>query len=334
MAFHKSGIRLLLIFIVALVVLGIAPFMGLKSISLADLFNSKITIKNNIFWDIRVPRIFVAFLAGAGLAVSGMVFQAMFRNPLATPFTLGVSSGAAFGAAMYIKIGILFSIFGIAGQSIFSFFGALASVGLVYGITKIRKGFSTATMLIAGVAINFFFSSIILFIQYLSDFAHSFRIIRWMMGGFEAVGYKPVFILLPFVALGIFIISILVKELNLFMLGDDIAISRGMEVKLVKRLLFFGTSLMIGAVVAVCGPIGFIGMMAPHICRLIVGAEHRILAPATFFFGGAFLVFCDTLSRTLIPPVEIPVGVITSLLGGPFFLWLLLSGSSEKSMLK
>lgn len=334
MAFHKSGIRLLLIFIVALVVLGIAPFMGLKSISLADLFNSKITIKNNIFWDIRVPRIFVAFLAGAGLAVSGMVFQAMFRNPLATPFTLGVSSGAAFGAAMYIKIGILFSIFGIAGQSIFSFFGALASVGLVYGITKIRKGFSTATMLIAGVAINFFFSSIILFIQYLSDFAHSFRIIRWMMGGFEAVGYKPVFILLPFVALGIFIISILVKELNLFMLGDDIAISRGMEVKLVRRLLFFGTSLMIGAVVAVCGPIGFIGMMAPHICRLIVGAEHRILAPATFFFGGAFLVFCDTLSRTLIPPVEIPVGVITSLLGGPFFLWLLLSGSSEKSMLK
>jgi iron complex transport system permease protein len=129
-------------------------------------------------------------------------------------------------------------------------------------------------------------------------------------------------------------ISILLRELNLFMLGEDIAISRGVDVRRVKQLLFFAASLMIGAVVAVCGPIGFIGMMAPHICRLIVGAEHRILGPAAFCFGGAFLVFCDTLSRILIAPAEIPVGVITSLLGGPFFLWLLLRGSSEKSMIQ
>jgi iron complex transport system permease protein len=210
----------------------------------------------------------------------------------------------------------------------------LASVLLVYGITKIRKGFSTATMLIAGVAINFFFSSLILFIQYLSDFSHSFRIIRWLMGGFETVGFRPVFTLLPFILIGTAFIFLLLKELNLFMLGDDIAQSRGVAVKAVKRLLFFATSLMIGVVVSACGPIGFIGMMAPHICRLLIGMEHRFLAPTSFLFGGAFLVLCDTLSRTMIAPAEIPVGVLTSLLGGPFFLWLLISGSSEKSLLQ
>jgi len=246
---------------------------------------------------------------------------------------LGVSSGAAFGAAVYIKIGLIFSVLGISGQSLNAFIGAILAVLLVYGISQIKKGFTTATMLIAGVAINFFFSSLILFIQYLSDFANSFRIIRWLMGGFEIVGFRPVFTLLPFVVIGSTILFLLTHELNLFTLGEDIALSRGVDVKKIKALLFFATSLMIGGIVSVCGPIGFIGMMAPHICRLLIGAEHHFLTPASFVFGGAFLVFCDTLARILIAPAEIPVGVITALLGGPFFLWLLLSGSSEKSIL-
>ena len=188
-------------------------------------------------------------------------------------------------------------------------------------------------MLIAGVAINFFFSSLILFMQYLSDFANSFRIIRWLMGGFEIVGFRPVMTLVPFVVIGSALVFMLTHELNLLTLGEDIALSRGVDVKKIKMVIFFATSFMIGGIVSICGPIGFVGMMAPHICRLLIGAEHRLLTPASFFFGGAFLVLCDTLSRILIAPAEIPVGVITALLGGPFFLWLLLSGSSERSII-
>ena len=329
----KKYIILFLLILSAIAIFLIAPFWGIESLSLKSILTPDDQVKSDIFWKIRLPRVIAAFLAGAALAISGMAFQAMFRNPLATPFTLGVSSGAAFGAAIYIKIGVIFSILGISGQSFFAFIGAIFSVLLVYGLAQIKKGFTTATMLIAGVAINFFFSSLILFIQYLSDFANSFRIIRWLMGGFEVVGFRPVFTLLPFVTLGSVIIFFLINELNVLTLGEDIALSRGVAVKKTKAVLFFATSFMIGGVVSVCGPIGFIGMMAPHICRLLIGADHRFLTPASFFFGGAFLVFCDTLSRLLIAPAEIPVGVITALLGGPFFLWLLLSGMSEKSVL-
>lgn len=321
------------LFVFAIAVLVLAPFLGMESISPVTLLSSAAeNIKADIFWKIRIPRVIAAFCAGAALAISGMAFQAMFRNPLATPFTLGVSSGAAFGAALYVKLGIIFSILGLSGQSLSAFLGAIISIIIVYGLTKLKKGFTTSTMLIAGVAMNFFFSSFILFIQYMSDYTHSFRIIRWLMGGFEIVGFGPVFQLLPFVLVGSAVVFMLTNELNLLTLGDDIAISRGVNVRRIKTTLFFATSLMVGGVVSICGPIGFVGMMAPHICRLLIGPDHRYLTAATFLFGGAFLVFCDTLSRTLIAPAEIPVGVITALLGGPFFLWLLLSGSSERSI--
>jgi len=329
----KNWIILTLLFTFCLAALILAPFWGMETISIESLLRPT-ALQSDIFWKIRVPRVITAFLAGVALALSGMVFQALFRNPLATPFTLGVSSGAAFGAAFYVKFGMLVALLGTAGQSLSSFLGALFSILLVYGLTQVKRGFSTSTMLLAGVAVNFFFSSFILFIQYLSDFTHSFQIIRWLMGGFEIVGFRPVLTILPFVLVGVAITFSLTNELNLFLLGEDIALSRGMSVNKIKTLLFFATSLMVGGVVAVCGPIGFVGMMAPHICRLMVGPDHRYLTPATFLFGGVFLVVCDTFSRTLIAPAEIPVGVITSLLGGPFFLWLLLSGSSEKSFMK
>jgi len=154
------------------------------------------------------------------------------------------------------------------------------------------------------------------------------------MGGFEIVGYRPVINILPFVVVGSSIVFILTHELNLMTTGEDIAISRGVNVRGIKNILFFATSLMVGGVVSICGPIGFVGMMSPHICRLIIGPDHRFLTPITFIFGGIFLTICDTLPRTLIAPAEIPVGVITALLGGPFFLWLLVSGSSERGILR
>jgi iron complex transport system permease protein len=184
-------------------------------------------------------------------------------------------------------------------------------------------------MLLAGVAVSFFFSSLILFLQYLSDFTQSFRIVRWLMGGIEVAGYDAVIGILPFTLAGGAIVFLLTGELNLITTGEDIAASRGVEVGRVRTVLFFAVSLMVGGVVAVCGPIGFVGLMAPHISRLLVGANHRYLAPASLLFGGAFLTLCDTLARTVIAPAEIPVGVITAILGGPFFLWLLICPKSK-----
>ncbi len=330
----NKKIILLLFLLFAVAVILVSPFIGMENISLDTILNfNQSNIKTDIFWRIRIPRVLIAFIVGSTLAIGGMTFQAMFRNSLATPFTLGVSSGAAFGAALYVKLGFLFTLVGITGQTIFAFAGALLSIIIIYLLSKIKKGFSVGTMLLAGVAINFFFSSFILFIQYISDFTHSFRIIRWLMGGFEIVGYSEIYNTLPFIIIGTIIIIFLSTELNLLTLGEDIAISRGVNVKKIKNILFLATSLMVGAVISVVGPIGFVGMMIPHISRLIIGADHRYLVVLNIIFGGAFLVLCDTLSRTLIAPAEIPVGVITALLGGPFFIWLLIKSSNSNTTL-
>jgi len=330
----RRGTILAVAALFSLAVAAIVPFVGMKAIGLGSLFYpGGGGSESFIFWNIRIPRLLASLLAGGGLAISGMTFQAMFRNPLATPFTLGVASGASLGAAIYVRLGFSFSLFGISGLSCSAFLGAILSIGLVYGLTRVKRSFPTATMLLAGVAISFLFSSLILFIQYMSGFIHSFRIVRWLMGSLENMGYQSILEMFPFVISGGLMVLYLSRELNLLLTGEEIAQSRGVNVKRVKQSLFFATSLMVGGVVAICGPIGFVGMMVPHICRLIIGADHRWLAPATLLFGGAFLAVCDTLSRTLIAPVEIPVGVITALLGAPFFLWLLLRGESEKGLL-
>jgi iron complex transport system permease protein len=224
-------------------------------------------------------------------------------------------------------------VLGIPGSTWFAFGGALCAILLVYGFTRIKQGFSTATMLLAGVAISFFFSSLILFLQYLSDFTRTYRMLRWVMGGLDnVVGFGDVRNVLPFVVAGALVVLYLRHELNLITTGEELATARGMAVGRVKIALFFTASLMVGAVVAVCGPIGFVGLMAPHICRLLIGPDHRYLTPAALLFGGAFLVLCDTLARTIMAPTELPVGILTALLGGPFFLWLLLGRSSEPAV--
>jgi len=300
----------------------LTPFAGIMTIHAGDVLGG--TGGANVFWEIRVARVLTAFVAGAALSLSGMTFQAIFRNPLATPFTLGVANGAALGAALSIWLGLGFSILGFPGDSVFAFMGAGAAIFLVYGLTRLRRGLSTLTMLLAGVAVGAFCSSIILFIQYMSDFTQSFQIIRWLMGGLEVVGYEPLLEMLPFVAAGALVIFFISRELNLMITGEEVAVSRGVNVRRTRLLAFLATSVMVGGVVSVCGPIGFVGMMAPHICRLVIGQDHRYLAPASLLFGGAFLLLCDTLARTIISPAEIPVGVITALLGGPFFIWLLM----------
>ena len=305
-----------------------APFWGMENIHFDALWGKvDDSAAAYILWNLRIPRVLMAFMAGAGLAVSGMVFQAMFRNPLATPFTLGVSSGASLGAAACIQFGLSFALWGVSGVAISAFIGAMLSIILVYALTSTsRQGSSTATMLLAGVAVSFFFSSMILFLQYMSDFTRSFQMLRWVMGGMQnIVGFHDVLNVLAFVVSGCLIVWYLLMDLNLLTTGEDFAFSRGVNVKQVKALLFFSVSLMVGAVVAVCGPIGFVGLMAPHICRLLIGSDHRRLFPATLLFGGTMLVVCDTIARMVLAPTELPVGILTALLGGPFFLWLLLA---------
>jgi len=327
---NRGKLILLLLFLSAVLALVLAPVVGMRMTPFDAVLNPGSGGKESeIFWMLRVPRVCVSFLAGAALAISGMSFQALFRNPLATPFTLGVSSGAALGAAIYIRLGLPVVFLGIPGISISALTGAALSIMLVYGFTRLRSGFTTGTMLLAGVAISFFFSSVNLFTQYISDFTQTFRIIRWLMGGLEVVGFRSVMEMAPFVVVGSLVILLLTHELNLLTTGEEIAASRGVNIRFVRGAIFFATSLMVGGVVAVCGPIGFVGMMSPHICRLIIGPDHRYLAPATCLFGGAFLTLCDTFARTVIAPAEIPVGVITALLGGPFFIWLLIWGDRD-----
>lgn len=320
---RRARTVILVLLAAGILVLAAAPFVGMTAISPEAIFQGG-GKEREIFWRIRVPRVLTAWIAGAGLAGAGMAFQALFRNPLATPFTLGVASGAALGAAVAIRGGFSLFFMGVSGVSLSAFGGAILSVFLVYSLSRVRAPLTTETLLLAGVAVNFFFSSLNLFTQYLSDFTHTFRIIRWLMGGLEVMDFGAVFQMLPFVGAGLALIAWEWREMDLLSAGEELAASRGVSVAQTRKIIFFGSSLVVGGVVAVCGPIGFVGIMAPHICRLLVGPAHSRLVPATILFGGSFLTLCDTLARTVIAPAEIPVGVITALLGGPFFLALLL----------
>ena len=293
---------------------------------------SRAEIDAEVLWRIRLPRVCLGFVAGAALSAGGMAFQALFRNPLATPFTLGVSSGASLGAAVYVLCGLSWSVAGVSGHAVAAIAGAGFAIALVYGLTRASRGFSTAGLLLAGVAVSFLFTSLLTGLQYVvGDTATSFRIGRWLMGGLEVVGFGPVRQALPFAGTGVALVLLLQRELDLLLLGEDVAATRGVPVGPLKKLLFLAVSLMVGGVVAACGPIGFVGLVVPHVGRLLVGAAHRRLAPFCVLAGGAFLVACDTLGRTLLAPVEIPVGIVTALLGGPFFLVLLVRGQAERA---
>lgn len=302
----------------------------LAAIAGALLIDLPIDGRHEILWRIRVPRVCLGLLTGAALAASGMAFQAMFRNALATPYTLGVSSGASLGAALYMRAAFRIDAAGLDGVSLAAFGGAVLSTMLVYGLTRLGRAFSTATLLLAGVATSFSFTSLILLTQYTSDVTTSFRVGRWLMGGLEVVGFEPVWQVLPFAIIGLVAVSVLAREMDLLVVGEDLAATRGVSVEQVKRLLFFAVSIMVGGVTAVCGPIGFVGLIVPHIGRLMVGGHHRFLTPFSVLGGAAFLVTCDTVARVAIAPVEIPVGSITALVGGPFFLTLLLWGRASR----
>ena len=332
------NIRLRIVTVVTLFAIGTvavvlwAPTVGSTSISLAKAFDGSIPWEENvdaqIFVVARLPRVLSGALVGATLAAAGVVLQAMLRNPLATPFTLGVSAGGALGAMLAIAFGLEVGMMGVSSIPIASFAGSLVAIGIVYWLASSQKrGLSTNVLLLAGVTLNSFFSALILFVQYLSDFTESFRTIRWLMGDLDVGSYSPIIAALPFVVAAFAVFAILPRTLNLLTLGDDVAAARGVEVVRTQRLAFLSASLATGAAVSLGGPIGFIGIVVPHLVRLMVGSDHRIVLPAAALFGAAFTVLCDLGARTIMAPLELPVGIITALIGGPFFLWLLVKKS-------
>ena len=308
----------------------LAPLVGSVPISLRRAFDRSVPFAENadaqIFFVSRLPRTLAAALVGAALAASGVVFQALLRNPLATPFTLGVSAGAALGAMLAITFPVSLAFAGVAAVPVASFAGALGAVAIVYVLATVRRrGLSTNVLLLAGITLNAFFSALILFVQYLADFSQTMRTVRWLMGDLDVGSYAPIVAALPFTLVAFARLRVapaLAQPADAR--APTRASARGVDVVRTQRLAFFSASLATGAAVSLGGPIGFIGIIVPHLVRLLVGSDHRLVLPASALFGAAFLVACDVAARTLIAPMVLPVGILTAMIGGPFFLWLLI----------
>jgi len=310
----------------------LAPLVGSTSINLSRAFDRSIPFADNvdaqIFFVARLPRVLAAVLVGAAFASAGVVLQALLRNPLATPFTLGVSAGAALGAILAVSSGFAVSFGPLLPVPLASLLGASVSATIVYAMaTRPERAISTSVLLLAGVTLNSFFSALILFVQSMVDFADTYRVVRWLMGNLDVGGFGPILGALPLIVVAFVIFAMLSPSLNLLSVGVDTAAAHGVDVARIQRLAFVSAALATSAAVSLAGPIGFVGIVVPHLVRLMAGVDHRVVLPAAALFGAAFLVVCDLVARTVLAPVEIPVGVVTAMLGGPFFLWLLVRKS-------
>ena len=325
----KLLICLALLFILWLLVAAISIFAGTYDINPVKTLISGDEISETVLLNIRIPRVIMATVAGGTLAISGAALQALFRNPLASPFTLGVSGGASLGALIAIKLGLSHGFLGFSSISLFAFLVSLFTIFFVYSVSKVRGVVATGRLLLAGVVMNFLYSAFILFIQFFSDFTQSLQTMRWIMGSLDVVGLDSVWKTLIFAVPGCLLLLSMTKEMNLFALGDDVASSLGVNIGRMELTIYFATSLAASAVISVTGPIGFVGLIIPHILRMILGVDNRIILPCSFLLGASYLTVTDTISRTIVSPIEIPVGIVTSSVGGLFFLWLLMRTKKE-----
>ncbi|MCG8607777.1 iron ABC transporter permease [bacterium] len=334
LAWRRKHVRIQMLFALCFACTFVAaPMIGSVEIDLLNLFDFDAPFEDNsdaqIFFFARLPRVILASLAGATLAVAGLVFQAILQNPLATPYTLGIASGASLGAVVSIRLGLMVVIFGVSSLILSAFTGALLTVLVIYSMSHRRKRLPTSVMLLAGVSLNFLLSALILLVHYMANFTQSYQMLRWLMGGLDIIDYQLILNVLPFVVIGLVVTLSLSKKLNLISAGEELALSRGVDVERTKKVVYFIVSLMTASVVALSGPIGFVGLVVPHILRLLIGADNRQLIPAAIFFGATFLIICDTLARTIFAPMEVPVGIVTAMIGSPFFMWLLLMKRRE-----
>jgi iron complex transport system permease protein len=280
------------------------------------------TVNASILMDIRLPRVFLAAVAGAGLAAVGGVMQAIFKNPLVDSYTLGMSSGAALGAVISIITGLNVSIMGIETTGVFAFIGAVSTLFFVYSLAYTRSRISINSLLLSGVAVSYFLASVISFLMMLNHDKID-HIVFWTMGSLSMATWNEFFISALFILPSLAVLLYYTRELNILVMGEDAAHHLGINTALLKNILLVTCAIIVGSVVSTGGTIAFLGLVAPHIVRLVIGSDNKRVIPYSALLGSILLVLSDTVGRILIQPVEIPVGVMTSIMGGPFFIFLL-----------
>lgn len=281
-----------------------------------------------VFWDVRIPRVLMAALVGAALACAGTAMQAIFRNSMADPFVIGVSSGAALGAALAGLVGAT-AILGASASPIFAFGSALTAVFVVYMLGSVKGKVYVDSLLLSGVAVAAFLGALVSFLIYVARQQYH-QLVFWLLGSLALASWDKVFILVLPVLAGVMIVVLYGRDLDALLLGEETAHNLGANPETLKKTILLVAALVTAAAVAFSGVIGFVGLIVPHITRLVVGSNHRMLVPAATLSGAIFLIWADTLARSIVAPTELPVGIITALCGGPFFLYLLRRSSSGR----
>lgn len=334
---HKPGFRVLLLSLILLLLLSVTLGISLGPIrvSFADVWaiaafkvglleaGTWTKAHENIVWLIRFPRVLMAIFVGGGLAVVGVTMQALVRNPLADPYLLGISSGASVGAVLVIGWGA-FAFAGVYAVAMGSFLCALLAFLLVFAIAQRRGHVTPQRLILAGLAVSYLFSGVTSFITLTSENRQlAGQVLAWMLGSLARADWIDLTLPALVLAVGSGYLALQARALNALLMGEESAAALGIEVRHLRRRLFVAVSLITGVMVAVSGAIGFIGLMIPHVVRLLVGSDHRRVLPLSLLVGAIVLIWVDVVARTAFAPTELPVGVITALLGGPFFLWLM-----------
>jgi iron complex transport system permease protein len=314
-----TAIAILFFVLIVCVVVGLAA--GSQRISPAQLFSD--SFSRALFFRLRLPRVLMGLVIGASLGVTGAALQALFRNPLADPYTLGVSGGAALGASIAIALGWSARLAGIPFVFVASFLGAMLAVALVMGIARTGAVVLPGALLLAGIAVNLIAAAGVLTIQYLTDPASALRILRWLIGSLDVVGLGPIGRMMLVLAPAWLALLAYSRQLHLLAIDEDTAATLGVNVRRSEAIVHALCALIVGVTVSAGGAIGFVGLIVPHAVRIMFGQDLRIVLPGSLLLGAAFLILADALARTVLPSSELPVGAITGLLGGPVFLWLL-----------
>ncbi|MZR32270.1 iron chelate uptake ABC transporter family permease subunit [Sneathiella sp. DP05] len=323
---------LLLLGLLLLGVAAVATSIGAVSIPLTGIIGADLTDQQMaVLSSIRLPRVLLAIIVGSALAVSGAAMQGLFRNPLADPGLIGIATSAALAVAIVIVLaGPITGYFGLYAMSIAAFVGALVACFVIFRFAKLTGTFSVTYMLLTGIAINAMSAAGVGFLTFLSDDQQLRTLTFWTMGSLGGALWVSVIVVTTIIVPSGLILIRNARELNVLLLGENEAQYLGVDVERLKRTIVICTALSVGAAISVSGIIGFIGLVVPHLVRLTLGPDHRLLIPASAFLGAIMLLLADTVARTIVVPAEMPVGILTSMIGGPFFLWLLIKQYSGR----
>jgi iron complex transport system permease protein len=336
---RKLVVRIILAAVALVLVMFICSLVGTESVSLKAVFGaageeSSINPDYEIFVRVRLPRIILATIVGGALACSGVVFQALLRNPLADPYILGISSGAGLGATIAVISGLNWTLWGRSPIAVFAFAGALGTVWLVWFVGRLTGKFHVTGLLLAGVVINAFFSAVIMFLTSIAKAEHVYATIFWLMGNMTEEDFLALWLGAGCVVGGTMVLFYISPQLNALSFGEDDAKSMGVNTARTRTIAFGVAAAITAIAVSLSGLIGFVGLVIPHGVRLVFGPDHRQLLPLSGIVGAIFLVVADTVARIIVAPAQLPVGVVTAIVGGPFFLVLLVKYSRKVSWLK